>query len=211
VSRARVVALERVVGPRAVGMRRGSIQPASGVLDREVVLERPAAAPARRSWRRLPRPAGGCACIPRPGPPCRRRWSQEGNLVHLRADCPATPSGAPAAALTRSGSCCTRGVVTRKVILGTAADDGLAPTRPDTKKAPSGLNSLGVHGPRRTSMWWSRGESNPRPQAIPGQIYTLSSLIWISRRRRAGARYGQRQSLDLVQSRVTQLRTSRCA
>jgi len=26
--------------------------------------------------------------------------------------------------------------------------------------------------------WWSRGESNPRPQAIIGQIYMLSSLIW---------------------------------
>ena len=27
--------------------------------------------------------------------------------------------------------------------------------------------------------WWSRGESNPRPQAIIGQIYMLSWLIWI--------------------------------
>jgi hypothetical protein len=26
--------------------------------------------------------------------------------------------------------------------------------------------------------WWSRGESNPRPQAIVGQIYMLSWLIW---------------------------------
>ena len=25
--------------------------------------------------------------------------------------------------------------------------------------------------------WWSRGESNPRPQAITGQFYMLSCLI----------------------------------
>jgi hypothetical protein len=145
-------------------------------------------------------------------------WAAMSATVVPGGEPDAHPCGLPRHSLRRScGSAHALGVllhprvVTRKVILGSAADDGLAPTRPDTKKAPSGLNSLGVHGPRRTSMWWSRGESNPRPQAIPGQIYTLSSLIWISRRRRAGARYGQRQSLDLVQSRVTQLRTSRCA
>ncbi len=27
-------------------------------------------------------------------------------------------------------------------------------------------------------IWWSRGESNPRPQAIIGQFYMLSWLIW---------------------------------
>ncbi len=27
-------------------------------------------------------------------------------------------------------------------------------------------------------FWWSWGESNPRPKAIAGQIYTLSWLIW---------------------------------
>ncbi len=26
-------------------------------------------------------------------------------------------------------------------------------------------------------VWWSRGESNPRPQAINGQFYMLSWLI----------------------------------
>src|SRR5574337_632903 len=35
-------------------------------------------------------------------------------------------------------------------------------------------------GPMRTLVWWSRGESNPRPQAISGQIYMRSWLIWIS-------------------------------
>lgn len=30
--------------------------------------------------------------------------------------------------------------------------------------------------------WWSRRESNPRPQAILRQFYMLSSLVWISRR-----------------------------
>ena len=27
------------------------------------------------------------------------------------------------------------------------------------------------------TLWWSRGESNPRPQAITGQFYMLSCLI----------------------------------
>jgi len=31
----------------------------------------------------------------------------------------------------------------------------------------------------RTFKWWSWGESNPRPKAFAGQIYTLSWLIWI--------------------------------
>ena len=29
----------------------------------------------------------------------------------------------------------------------------------------------------RLDNWWSRGELNPRPQAITGQIYMLSALI----------------------------------
>ena len=47
---------------------------------------------------------------------------------------------------------------------------------------------LDVLGCLRTSMdvlghpwiikWWSWGESNPRPKAFAGQIYTLSWLIW---------------------------------
>ncbi len=28
-----------------------------------------------------------------------------------------------------------------------------------------------------TCKWWTRGESNPRPQAITGQFYMLSWLI----------------------------------
>ena len=28
--------------------------------------------------------------------------------------------------------------------------------------------------------WWSRRESNPRPQAFAGQFYMRSRLIWIS-------------------------------
>ena len=30
--------------------------------------------------------------------------------------------------------------------------------------------------------WWSRGESNPRPQAILRRFYMRSSLIWFLRR-----------------------------
>jgi len=50
--------------------------------------------------------------------------------------------------------------------------------------------------------WWSRRESNPRPQAITGQFYMLSWLIWFSRCDRAAARYLHRQSRDLVLGRV---------
>ena len=28
--------------------------------------------------------------------------------------------------------------------------------------------------------WWSRRESNPRPQAFAGQFYMRSRLIWVS-------------------------------
>ena len=34
---------------------------------------------------------------------------------------------------------------------------------------------LGEHP--RSFVWWSRGESNPRPQAILRQFYMRSSLI----------------------------------
>jgi len=49
------------------------------------------------------------------------------------------------------------------------------------KKPPSPLMdsevflfSMNVPGRHETFSWWSRGESNPRPQAIAGQIYMLS-------------------------------------
>jgi len=32
-------------------------------------------------------------------------------------------------------------------------------------------------GGSKIANWWSRGESNPRPQAFVGQIYMLSWLI----------------------------------
>ena len=48
------------------------------------------------------------------------------------------------------------------------------------KKRPKSLIYLGLsdfYGPSRTLKWWSRGESNPRPQAFTGQFYMLSCLI----------------------------------
>jgi hypothetical protein len=36
------------------------------------------------------------------------------------------------------------------------------------------LEASFIGGKRRTVVWWSWGESNPRPKAIAGQIYTLS-------------------------------------
>ncbi len=42
--------------------------------------------------------------------------------------------------------------------------------------------------------WWSRRESNPRPQAITGQFYMRSALIRFSPHRRAGTRCGRSQS-----------------
>ena len=50
----------------------------------------------------------------------------------------------------------------------------------DMKKAPKSLIYLGalvVVNPCDSLRWWSRGELNPRPQAITGQIYMLSRLI----------------------------------
>lgn len=48
------------------------------------------------------------------------------------------------------------------------------------KKAPKPLIYLGaleVVNLCDSLRWWSRGELNPRPQAITGQIYMLSRLI----------------------------------
>lgn len=45
------------------------------------------------------------------------------------------------------------------------------------RKRPKALISLGLShfpGPWRALFWWSWRESNPRPKAIAGQIYTLS-------------------------------------
>jgi len=43
------------------------------------------------------------------------------------------------------------------------------------------MDGLGMGSARpfgRAEIWWSWGESNPRPQAIVRQIYMLSWLIW---------------------------------
>jgi hypothetical protein len=37
--------------------------------------------------------------------------------------------------------------------------------------------STDILGCHETFKWWSRGESNPRPQAITGQFYMRSCLI----------------------------------
>ncbi len=53
-------------------------------------------------------------------------------------------------------------------------------TRHETKKKTQVVDSLGSLysvTQRETGKWWSRGELNPRPQAITGQIYMLSRLI----------------------------------
>jgi hypothetical protein len=48
------------------------------------------------------------------------------------------------------------------------------------ERRPKLLDHLGLsvsYGLPRTLKWWSRGESNPRPQAITGQFYMRSALI----------------------------------
>ena len=47
------------------------------------------------------------------------------------------------------------------------------------EKAPGHWFDLGLFVvlPFGGFVWWSRGESNPRPQAITGQFYMLSCLI----------------------------------
>jgi hypothetical protein len=48
------------------------------------------------------------------------------------------------------------------------------------EKAPKSLIDLGalaVVNSWNSLNWWSRRELNPRPQAITGQFYMLSSLI----------------------------------
>ncbi len=52
--------------------------------------------------------------------------------------------------------------------LDTAVKHKLAMHR--SEKSPN-CEQLGL------SIWWSRGELNPRPQAIAGQIYMLSAVI----------------------------------
>jgi hypothetical protein len=54
--------------------------------------------------------------------------------------------------------------------------------------------SLDVFGRHEIFKWWSRGESNPRPQTFTGQFYMRSALIWFSLHRRAGTRCGRSQS-----------------
>jgi hypothetical protein len=58
------------------------------------------------------------------------------------------------------------------------------PRRKDKEK-PTDLSRLACSsipwtcvGRHETLQWWSRRESNPRPQAFVGQIYMLSWLIW---------------------------------
>lgn len=49
-----------------------------------------------------------------------------------------------------------------------------------TKKIPKALISLGIldsSGRHWTVYWWSRRESNPRPQALHREFYILSSVI----------------------------------
>lgn len=58
---------------------------------------------------------------------------------------------------------------------------GCSCTAADIKK-PKWLTHLGFvdfREPPRNLIWWSRRESNPRPQAFVRQIYMLSWLIWI--------------------------------
>jgi len=42
-----------------------------------------------------------------------------------------------------------------------------------------GHGALVFSGPWWSLFWWSRRESNPRPQAIIGQFYMRSWLVWI--------------------------------
>jgi len=58
-------------------------------------------------------------------------------------------------------------------------------TPSQTIKNPQVVDLLGgfwtfqdVLGRLEILVWWSWGESNPRPKAIAGQIYMLSWLIW---------------------------------
>jgi hypothetical protein len=37
---------------------------------------------------------------------------------------------------------------------------------------------MAFFGPPGIEFWWSRRESNPRPQALYRQFYILSPVIW---------------------------------
>jgi hypothetical protein len=53
-----------------------------------------------------------------------------------------------------------------------AARPNAAAARPELRCARRTADDCGAQ------KWWSRRESNPRPQAFVGQIYMLSWLIW---------------------------------
>ena len=67
-------------------------------------------------------------------------------------------------------------IVVRSVVRFKGAH-GIPCGRKNSAKCLNHLASLFVCGPMRTFRWWSRGESNPRPQAITGQFYMRSALI----------------------------------
>jgi hypothetical protein len=52
--------------------------------------------------------------------------------------------------------------------LAVRGDKFLVASNPEKQKAPRGASCL---------LWWTRRELNPRPKAICGQDYMLSSLI----------------------------------
>jgi hypothetical protein len=64
------------------------------------------------------------------------------------------------------------------------AEDASPPSYPvSCANQTSGDTSVGKEkgrgrGPCWVGNWWSWRESNPRPKAIAGQVYTLSWLIW---------------------------------
>jgi hypothetical protein len=54
------------------------------------------------------------------------------------------------------------------------------PLQRDHQKKRQIVDRLGAwvtSGPLQSLFWWSRRESNPRPQAITGQFYMRSWLI----------------------------------
>ena len=62
-----------------------------------------------------------------------------------------------------------------------------------------------------SAVWWSWGESNPRPQIFLVRFYMLSDLLWISPptpRSRTLSR--QPVPLNLARTQGTRVRTSRC-
>jgi hypothetical protein len=54
----------------------------------------------------------------------------------------------------------------------------------DARHLPPGVlpgTRTGPGGPLWDVIWWSRGESNPRPQVFAEQFYMRSCLIWVLR------------------------------